>query len=370
MSHKDRPTSTTSLTAIIFILILFGLIMLASASSVIGYLNFSDNYYYLKHQLLYGFLPGLILFFICSKINYKFWQKNAHWLLLTTILLLVLVFVPKIGLELNRAKSWIKIGEATFQPAEIIKLTLIIYLAAWFSKSKEHIKSFSQGLLPFLILLGIIAALIALQPDIGTMSIVVMIAMGVYFIAGLKWSYFMGLILASGGLLFLLIKIDPDGRRLNRIITFLNPTVDVQNISYHINQALLAIGSGGLFGLGLGHSRQKFEYLPQVAGDSIFAILAEELGFVFSVLFIIILVYFIIKIFKISAYSKNDFIKLFTVGLAIWIGGQSLINIGAMLGILPLTGVPLPFVSFGGTALMTLMAGCGILVNITKSLKH
>lgn len=369
MFHKHQTIYVTSLTVIILILVLFGLIMLSSASSVIGYTQKNqDTYYFFKHQLLFGFLPGLILFFICSRINYKFWQKNAFWFLLATTLLLILVLIPGMSDPDNPAKSWLNISGLSFQPSEFIKLTLIIYLAAWFNKSKEHIKSFSHGLLPFLLFTVVIAGLIAIQPDIGTMSVIIFIALGVYFLAGAKVSHLVSLLLVGAGLFALLILAAP--YRLERVATFLNPQKDVQNVGYHLSQAKLAIGSGGFLGLGFGHSRQKFEFLPEVAGDSIFAIMAEELGFILSVLFITLLIYLVIKILKISQESGNDFAKLFSGGLAIWIGGQSLINIGAMLGVMPLTGIPLPFISFGGTALMALMVGCGILVNITKTLKH
>ncbi len=376
MKHKKKiKKNNISLIAFFFILVVFGLIILASASSVVGFTNFGDNYYYFKHQFLFGFLPGLFLFFLCSKIPYKFWQKNAVWLLLISLVLLILVFVPSIGKEHNNAKSWINLGFATIQPAEIMKLILIIYLSAWFSrlrqgyggqaKKKDHIKSFSHGFVPFLILLGVTAGLVAFQQDVGTMSIIVLIAVGIFFTAGAKWSHLISLFLLSSVILTSLIKLAP--YRLNRITAFINPEIDTQGIGYHINQALLAVGSGGLFGLGFNNSLQKFEYLPEVPGDSIFAIMAEELGFVFSTLFIILLFYFIFKILKIAKFAPDDFARLFCVGLAVWIGGQAIFNIGAMIGILPLTGVPLPFVSFGGTSLMILMAGSGILVNISKS---
>lgn len=365
MKDKHIPPSSTSLTVNIFMLVLFGLVMLASASSVIGYTGFDDNYYYLKHQLLFGFLPGLILFFIARKIPFKFWQKYAGLLLIIAVVLLILVFIPGIGAEYNQAKSWLNFGFATIQPAEIAKLILVIYLAAWFSKSKEGAQTFSHGILPFLILIGLLAGLIALQPDIGTLSVIGIIGVGIYFVAGLRWKHLLGLLVAAGGFFGLLVLTA--SYRLDRILAFINPAGDIQGIGYHINQALLAIGSGGLFGLGLGKSRQKFEFLPEVAGDSIFAVMAEELGFVFGVLFILFFVYFILKLFKLAQFQTDDFAKFFIIGLAIWFGGQAMINIGAMVGLLPLTGVPLPFVSFGGTSLMTIMAGCGILINIAKS---
>ncbi|PIP29517.1 putative lipid II flippase FtsW [Candidatus Kuenenbacteria bacterium CG23_combo_of_CG06-09_8_20_14_all_36_9] len=365
--HKLSSSSidqNTSLIIIFFVLIVFGFVMLSSASSVIGYTNFGDNYYYLKHQLLYGFLPGLFLFFLCLKIPYKLWQKNAVKIFLASLVLLALVFIPAFQLKNNPAKSWLIIANFSLQPSEIAKLALIIYLSAWFTKSKNHIKSFSHGLIPFAIFLSIVAVLVTLEPDIGTLIVIVFIAYAIYFAAGAKIKHFFSLLAISGVVLAGLIISAP--YRFNRILTFLNPAGNTQDIGYHINQALLAVGSGGIFGLGLGQSRQKFEYLPEVAGDSIFAIIAEEIGFIFSLLFIILLIIFIAKILKISQNSPDEFVKLFTVGIGSWIGLQSLFNIGAMIGILPLTGVPLPFVSFGGTALMALMASFGILINMLK----
>jgi len=359
------------LIIVIFVLILFGLVILFSASQVAGY-NMGDKFLFFKHQLLKGFLPGLILFFICAKIPYKFWQKQALKIFIISIILLLLVFIPGLELKNNPAKSWIIIGDFSIQPSEIVKLTLIIYLAAWLAKCKNNIKSFSHGFIPFIIFLGTTAGLVALEPDMGTMFIIIIIALGMYFIAGAKilhiTSFILTLAIASFGVIKIWNKFDPDNYRLHRILTFLNPTnVDMQGVGYHLNQALLAIGSGGIFGLGFGNSRQKFGYLPQVEADSIFAIIAEELGFIVAVVFIIFLTFFVIKVLKISQQRHDDFAKFFSAGLALWIGGQSFLNIGAMIGILPLTGVPLPFISYGGTALAMLMAGSGILINIAKN---
>lgn len=362
--NKIAHVKFTSLIIIFFVLVVFGLIMIASVTSIIGYTNFQDNYYYLKHQLLFGLLPGLFLFFLCSKIDYKFWQKKALLIFIISLVFLLLVFIPGLGVEYNNAKSWLIIAGASIQPAEIAKLALIIYLATWFAKSKEHIKSFSHGLLPFLVFLGLVAILIALQPDIGTLLVVVTIAATMYYIAGADFKHLLSFFIACGGVLASLIISAP--YRFNRILAFLNPEVGGQTISYHINQALLAVGSGGIFGLGFGKSRQKFAYLPEISGDSIFAIIAEELGFIVCVLFIILLIYFITQIIKNSSEQKDEFAKLFSIGLSAWIGWQSIFNIGAMLGILPLTGVPLPFISYGGTSLMILMASFGILVNMNK----
>lgn len=364
MFHK--PVSFNSFVINLVIIIVFGLIILASATAVVGYAHFGgDNYYYLKHQLLFGLLPGVILFWVCLKVPYRFWQKKAGWILLLALILLCLVFVPGMGERKNNALSWIKIGSIPLgQPAEFAKLALIIYLAAWSSKIRDKIKSLGHGLLPFLIILLIFAGLIALQPDVGTMVIIGLIALGIYFAAGARWKHLLGLLVVAGAALTGLIVAAP--YRLNRFLVFLEPEKDLQGVGYHLQQALIAVGSGGWLGFGLGHSRQKFEYLPEVAGDSIFAVMAEEIGFIFSIIFICLLVALVWKIFKNSKFTHDDFVKYFSVGLAVWIGGQSMINIGAMVGILPLTGVPLPFVSYGGTALMALLAGCGILAQMLK----
>jgi len=349
------------------IIILFGLIMLSSASAVLGYDKFGDAYYFLKHQILVGLLPGLIFFFILSKINYQVWNKFSLHLLGVSILLLLLVFIPGIGSNYGTARSWVNIAGFSLQPAEIVKLTFLLYLAAWLAKRKERIHSTAFGLLPFLLFLGLIIILIILQPDIGTLSIIVAMSIGVYFLAGGKVWHIGSIVVAGLGGLFILIKAAP--YRLARFTTFLNPSHDPHGLGYHINQAFLAIGSGGFFGVGLGRSRQKFEYLPEVAGDSIFAIIAEELGFFIMTLFIALLIYWSYRGFYIAKRAPDQFARLIIGGIVIWITTQVIVNIGAMLGILPLTGVPLPFVSHGGTALMTCMAAMGVIVNISKQTK-
>jgi len=357
---KKKLANPQSFIINLGIIILFGLIILSSTTAVVGFVDFGSNYYYLNHQILFGLLPGLALFFLCSKIPYKFWKKNAGLIFIISFLLLLAVFIPGIGQKYNQAQSWLNIAGFSLQPAEIMKLALIIYLSALFSKNIERKKN--NNTLVFISTLLIVGLPIIFQPDIGTLLIIALIAFALYFIAGAKWSHIFGLMVLGGvavtGLIF------SASYRLNRFLAFLNPDLDPQGVGYHINQALVAVGSGGWFGMGLGKSRQKFEYLPEVAGDSIFAVMAEEIGFIFVILFLFLLFSLIFKILKTSRFLKEDFAKLFTIGLAVWIGGQSIINIGAMLGILPLTGVPLPFISYGGTSLMTLMAGCGIFYNV------
>lgn len=350
------------------IIMIAGLILLTSAAIVLSQDNFGDKYYHIKHQLYFGFLPGLGLLLICSKINYHFWKKIAPYLFGFTLILLLLVFIPALSYGHGGASRWLNFGNISIQPAEIAKLTLIIFLAAWFANKKEQIKSFEFGFLPFLIYLIIITLLIALEPDIGTLSVLVISAVAVYFIAGASWPHFFLLILISFFIFIFLIFFAP--YRLSRITTFLNPSHDILGQSYQINQSIIAIGSGGLFGLGLGQSRQKYQYLPEAVGDSIFAVIAEELGFIFSAILILFFLFLIWRGFSLAKKSKDNFAKFLTAGISAWLACQILINIGAMVGLLPVTGLPLPFISYGGSALIVSMAAVGILINVSKYAKQ
>lgn len=357
--------------AIVGALLLIGLIMLASASGPIGYAKQGgDSLYYVKHQLIMGFLPGLFSLYIFSKIPYTFWKKHSWKMLIGSIVLLVMVFIPGVNSDFGTSRSWVNFfGLFSFQPAEVVKLTFLFYLAAWLEKLGAYgVKDFHGGFVPFMSVLGLIALLIILQPDTGTLFIICAMAVSMYFAAGASWSY-LGVIFLSGIAAFgLLIAVAP--YRAARFTTFLYPELDPQGIGYHINQALLAIGSGGFFGLGYGNSRQKFEYLPEVANDSIFAVIAEEMGFVFSVLLVLLFLWFFLRAIKIATNAPDAFGKYVVVGIASWIGIQAIVNIGSMAGIMPMTGVTLPFVSYGGTSLAISMAAIGVILNISKYGTH
>ena len=353
------------LVGAIWVLVIFGLIMLASAGVATGWQKFGDTYWHLKHQLVFGLLPGIVLFIIFAKIDYHYWKKIAAPLLFISIGLLVLVFIPGIGAKWGTSRSWINIFGMSIQPSEIVKLTFLLYLSAWLSaKQEHHIKDLSYGFIPFVFILGVIATLNILEPDTGTMIIITAMSLAVYFVAGgslihLTWLSLFG----AAGLAFI-IKVSP--YRAARLTTFLHPELDPKGIGYHINQALLAVGSGGFFGRGYGHSRQKFAYLPEVTGDSIFAVISEELGFVLTVVVVLIFGYVANRGMKLANRCQDQFGKLLVVGIIVWFLVQALFNIGAVIAILPLTGVPLPFISYGGTALMMCLAATGILANISK----
>jgi cell division protein FtsW len=354
---------------ILFLIIFFGIIMLSSASVSLSFEKYNGSYYLLKHQIMWGLIPGFIAFIILSFFDYKILKKYAFGMLVASIVLLVLVFIPGIGSDYGTAKSWVSILGVSFQPSELVKLTFLIYLASWLeTHGHKKVSDLKEGLIPFLSILGLIVVLLVLQPDLGTMTIIALISLTVYFVGGANLSHMFGVGIGSAFLLWMLIKIAP--YRAARLTIFLHPELDPQGIGYHINQAFLAIGSGGFWGRGFGMSRQKFQYLPEVAGDSIFAIIAEELGFIFSALLIVGYLFLLMRGLKIAQKAVDNFGKHLAIGITAWIVIQSFVNIGAMVGLLPLTGVPLPFVSYGGTSLAVLMGACGIVVNISRQTRE
>jgi cell division protein FtsW len=338
--------------------------MLSSAGVVEGQKKFNSPSYFFKHQLLFGVLPGLILFYIASKINFKFWKKVAFPSLLVVLGLMVLIFFPKFGVTINGAQRWLALGPFTFQPAEFLKLALVIYLGAWFSqRGGQALSNWSYSVVPFLLVLGFVGLLLILQPDIKTLSIVVLISLSVYFFAGAKWIHLMIFLLIFSVILGFL-SLEP--YRWNRILAYLNPSADKQGVSYHINQALLSVGSGGLFGVGFGQSQQKINYLPEPVGDSIFAVITEELGLAGGGTVVILFVSLVLVLVYIAQNTHDRFGRLFVLGTAVWIACQAFINIGAIINLIPLTGVPLPFFSFGSSSLVALFVALGITVNISR----
>ncbi len=353
------------LLVIILILTVFGLVVLSSAGIVDGQKKFGSPYYYLTHQLLYGVIPGLVGMFILSRIDYRFWKKISLFILVGALALMIMIFMPGFGHGLKGATRWINLGVLSFQPAEILKLSLIIYLAAWFGSRDERSKKWSYGMMPFLIILAFVALLLFLQPDIGTLIIVSFISLGVYFMAGPSYKQFAGIILVLFFALSVIIVVEP--YRFERLKTFWDPSADPRGASYQINQSLISIGSGGLFGVGYNNSSQKQGgFLPEVIGDSVFAIIAEELGLIgaaFTVGLFGVLCFFLITIAK---NASDKFGTLLVMGINIWIMSQAFVNIAAISGLVPLTGIPLPFISYGGTAIAVLLSGMGIVFNVAK----
>lgn len=364
--NKHQPDYI--LIILLFILVVFGLVILSSASVVISQEVFKESYHFLKHQLLNGVFLGLIGFLIAQRIPYKYWQKIALPLLVVSLLFLALVFIPGVGYGYGEAKRWIALGPFSFQPIELTKLGLIVYLAALLSRKGESDEQMvKKSFIPFGVFFAITALMVLSQPDFSSIIITALISGFIYFLAGIKISYLLAMV--GFGLIgcFVIIKKAP--YRLNRLMVYLHPELEPQGIGYQINQALLAIGSGGLFGLGLGHSIQKWKYLPEAIGDSIFAIAAEELGLIGAAAIVVLFILLAWRGIKIVKKSPDRFGYLLAGGITGWIFFQAFINMAAISGLIPLTGVPLPFISYGGSAMIILLSAMGILVNISKYTK-
>lgn len=347
-------------------IVAFGLIILMSASGPLGYQKFGDSLYFFKHQLLFGVIPGFFLFLFFSFFDYRILRKLAVPALLTSIALLILVYIPGLGVNVGGSSRWVTFGLISFQPSEFVKITFLVYLSAWLAARHEReARTVEGGLVPFLLALGAVMFLLIKQPNTGSMMVIAGASLLVYFSAGAPVIWFVLLGAAGVGLVSLLVKLTP--YRAARFMTFLHPELDPQGIGYHINQAFLAIGSGGIFGLGYGHSRQKYLYLPEVAGDSIFAVMAEEMGYIVAVLFIFAISALAWRCFKVARAAPDDFGSFLAVGIGSWIALQAFLNIASMIGLLPITGVTLPFVSYGSSAMIALAIGCGIVVSISRN---
>lgn len=345
-------------------LTLFGFIMIASASSVVALEFNNDSLYFVRHQLLYGGSIGLVALLIGIFVPYGRWRTFALPALVVAVVLLILVFIPPFKAAYRDAARWVLIGPFSIQPTEITKLAFIIYLAALLEKKGEDVRNFRKSVVPFLVIMGIISGLVILQPDIGTLFIITAIAGTMIFAAGFRVRHL--LFIMAGGIAIFVILFNTARYRLARIIVYLHPELDPQGIGYQINQALLAVGSGGWFGQGFGRSRQKFHYLPEPATDSIFAIMAEELGLLRTSFFLVLFLLLSYKGYKIARGAPDTFGRLLACGITSWLLLQAFINIGSIVAITPLTGVPLPFISYGGSALAASLFAAGILLNISK----
>ena len=359
---ENRPD--IPLLIITALLIIFGVIMLSSATSIISFDLTNSSYALVKQQVLHGILPGIVLFVVAYNVPYPWYEKYTGILFASLIALLVIVFIPTISDPHNGVRGWVNIFSITFQPSEIAKLFFIIWLAAWLSSRQSKMHSFKKSAVPFIISILIICGLLALQPDIGTMMLFAGTGFFLFIAANARLSHI--IIIAFGGLLAASSVIAAAPYRLARVLTLWNPGDDIQGTGYQVYQALLALGSGYWTGVGIGQSRQKLYFLPEVASDSIFAVIGEELGFLIASLFIVGYLILLIRGFKIAKGAPSVFGSLIVLGVMAMIGLQAITNIGSMVGLLPLTGIPLPFVSLGGTNLAILLAAIGIVANVSK----
>lgn len=361
---KLKITGLSRLRSLFFlpiILSLVGLLFVFDASLVKGFSESGDSFAYFKLQAVWIGLGFAAMIFL-THFDYHRLYYLAFPMMTLTILLLILVLIPGIGFQSGGARRWLDLGIINFQPTEIAKFSVIIYLSSWFfHKERKRFYSFAA-------LLGFLVLLIILQPDMGTAIIVFGLSIIIYFLAGIELSYLLLLLpVAFFGFIFL-VKISP--YRMSRFTAFLNPSSDPLGIGYHINQILISLSNGGLIGRGFGASRQKFLFLPEAHTDSIFAIISEEFGFIGG--FLLIFAFFILlyKIYQIGYLAPDRFGKLLASGILAYFGLQIVINLGGMVNLFPLTGVPLPFISYGGSNLLVSFALLGILFNIAKKTKH
>lgn len=359
--HHSRAVEThkfdSTLLALVIILVVIGLMMVYNSSVVQAYRDYGDKYFYIKQQLIWVVLGFFSLTFF-SFFNYHYLKKLAVPIFLVSLLLLLAVLIPGLGIAAGGAHRWLRLGPVSIQPAEIIKLATVIFFASLF----EH----RARTFPFIAIVGLITIIIGVfQKDLGSTVVFFLTCLVMFIMAGAPMKYFWSLIPVS--LLGFFVFALSSTYRKQRILAFLDPFADPQGYSYHISQVLIALGSGGLMGLGLGQSRQKFEYIPEVTTDSIFAIVGEEFGFLGSMVIIFLLSLLVYKGIKIAEKAPDNFGKLLAIGLSAWLGIQAIINLAAMVSLIPLTGVPLPFISYGGSALLVNLVAMGILLNISKS---
>ncbi|QFG02107.1 MULTISPECIES: putative lipid II flippase FtsW [Tepidiforma] len=349
------------LVAVVALLTAFGLVAVYSASFVRSLVDFGDPYSFVLRQGIWAF-GGAIGMFVMARLDYRRLRPLAVPLMGVTIALLVVVIV--MGVEGGGARRWIGVGELTLQPAEFAKLTVTIYLAAWLASRGGSLRSFEHGLVPFVLIIGTVSALILLQPNLGTTLIILAITVTMFWVAGATFLQMLSLF--GSGLVAITVLALGAGYRAERITAFLHAEKDPDGIGFQTLQALIAIGNGGVTGLGLGASRAKFFYLPESHTDGIFAIIGEELGLLAGLSLLLLYILLMIRGYQVARRARDEFGQLVATGITTWVAVQAFLNIGGILRVIPLTGVPLPFVSYGSNALAALLLAMGVLVSISR----
>jgi cell division protein FtsW len=358
--RPGRPDYAILVTAVALVVI--GLIFVYSASFAIALAAYDDANYFLVRQTGAAII-GLVAMFVLMRLDYHLLRYASPLLMLGAVLSLTAVLFA--GEEAYGARRWIGLGPLPpFQPSEFAKLALIIYISAWLAARGKAVSSFALGFVPFTVLVGVVAGLILLEPDMGTTTIVVMTTAALFFMAGASLTHISALV-SIGGVTGLLL-VASGGYRSDRILSFVAPHEDPSGLGFQVLQLLIALGSGGIEGLGLGVSRQKFFYVPGAHTDGIFAIIGEETGFIGAVLVIGLFAYLVYRGFRVAMNARDDFGCYLAMGIACWIAFQALVNLGGITRSIPLTGIPLPFLSYGGSSLIMIMAGVGILLNVSR----
>lgn len=364
MRKLHRPDLV--LLGAILALLGIGFIMVYSSSAVRGFIQYDDPYHYLKMEIMWVTL-GLFAMFFSMRVDLRWLRQFAKPALFLAIALLIAVKIPGIGRKVNGADRWIGLGPMSIQPSEVIKLSMVLMMSHLLALNPYKIESFRKGVLPILGLMGVIAGLIMLQPDLGTTLVIAATTFFMLIAAGARVSHMLAL--AGTGLGLVVAAIAAAPYRMRRIFAYLDPWADPLGNGYQTIQALLALGPGGLFGLGLGQSRQKFLYLPENHTDFIFAMIGEELGFIGATLIILLFFLFAWRGFRVAMRAPDAFTGFLAVGLTAMVSVQAMINMGVVSGVLPVTGITLPFISYGGTSLVFTMLGVGVLLNISREVR-
>ncbi|HEY6736466.1 MAG TPA: putative lipid II flippase FtsW [Candidatus Saccharimonadia bacterium] len=368
MNRAHHPDYVIALA--ITILLAIGLVLMYSISPILSHklVGSADRNYYFLNQLKYVAV-GVVAWIAASSIRYDRWRTWAPWLLGVSLVGLVALLIPGLAQSSHGATRWLDFRLFSVQPAEILKLALILYLAMWFEKRGDELRSLVDGVWPFIIMVGAACfVIVTFQRDMGTMMVLALATVGMYYAAGIRLHHLAAMLGAGVAAGWLAIIMFP--HRMERVTTFLNPRCDdpayALNDSLHVCQALLGVGSGGLLGVGLGHSIQVYGYLPEAANDSIFSVIAEEFGLLGSLAIIGLFGLLVYRGIMVARLAPDMFGRLVATGISLWMLFQAVINIGAMLALVPLTGIPLPFISYGGTSLIISLVGVGILLNISK----
>ncbi len=369
---KTRGVPDFLLLLLTALLVGFGITMVLSASSIFALTSFTangcdycngDELYFVKKQATWLLIGGVGML-VAMNIPFSFYKKNFLLIVLLSFFALLLVLIPGIGYKANGARSWFKIGSASIQPAEFAKLGLILYLAAIISKKGEGMRKMKTGLLPPLVITGIFFLLIFIQPDLGSAAILLGTAGIVMLCGGARFSHLFVIAFPFVSVALLIYSRKPHA--WNRLTSYLDPWSDPQNTGYNLVQSLIAISHGGLSGTGYGKSIQKYLYLPEAHTDFIFAIISEELGFIGTTLFLLVYLLFLLRGLAICLRCKDTFASLVGIGIVSMIGLQAIINIGGVTGTIPMTGVPLPFISYGGSSLLICLISTGILLSVSR----
>ena len=351
------------LFAVVVVLVSVGVVMVYSASAIVAAERFHDPFFFLRKQLFWA-VAGFGCLWIAMRLDYRRLERVVTPLLVVSFALLVLVLVPPFGQEINGTRRWFRSGPVSFQPVELAKFALVLYLASFLTRRQEVVKRFSQGLLPLLLIAGLMAGLTVIQPDLGNALALIILTMALAYLAGARPLHMGAVAAAALPVVVVLVAMKP--YRWRRMVAFMNPWDDPQGSGFQIIQSFLALGSGGWLGLGLGESKQKLFYLPEPYTDFIFAIIGEELGLVGAVLVVALFALLIWRGLRIGLRAPDPFGSYLALGLTIMLATQTLVNLGVVTGALPTKGLPLPFISFGGSALLMTMFSAGVLLNISQ----